>query len=152
MRNGIRVKKSKVTVIETKLTKRIAEILKTEGFIDEIRTPQKASPKESNRMTAGVRLPLKTSFMNAGSKKLNNGVPTFEIFLKYKDRLGKPESVVTDVKCVSRPGVRIYANANKIPQVLGGLGVTILSTSSGILTDAQARNLKVGGEIICTIW
>jgi small subunit ribosomal protein S8 len=62
------------------------------------------------------------------------------------------KNVLTNLKCVSRPGVRIYANANNIPQVLGGLGITILSTSKGILTDYEARTQKVGGEVLCMLW
>ncbi len=137
LRNGIRSKKTKVAVISTNLTKNIAEILKREGFIDEIASTS-AFPES----------PV------VGGKNQNlSKVPTFDIYLKYKGSPGqKPQSVVTNLKCISRPGVRIYANSNQIPQVLGGLGLTILSTSKGILTDSQARTLGVGGEILCMLW
>ena len=134
MRNGIRVKKTKVSVISNRTTKSIAEILKKEGFLEEI------------RMTGPDMKTGKS--MGTGSART-----TFDIYLKYKTREGqKPESVVTQVKCVSRPGVRMYANANQIPQVLNGLGIALVSTSKGVMTDKQARDLRIGGEVLCMIW
>lgn len=71
------------------------------------------------------------------------------VYLKYgEDR----KSVITGLKRVSRPGYRRYARVNAIPRVLNGLGIAILSTPRGILTDKQARREKVGGEILCSIW
>ena len=74
---------------------------------------------------------------------------TLQIDLKY-DQSGK--QVITGLKRVSKPGRRIYARHNEIPKVMTGLGVSIVSTSKGMLTDNQARAQKVGGEIICDIW
>lgn len=71
------------------------------------------------------------------------------IYLKY---VGKNQSVIHGVKRVSRPSRRVYVQAAKIPKVLGGLGVSILSTSRGVMTDEVAREQKVGGELVCTIW
>lgn len=68
--------------------------------------------------------------------------------LKYVDSL----PAVSGVKRVSKPGRRLYVSANRIPTTLGGYGLTILSTNQGILTDQQARQKNVGGEIICQIW
>ncbi|MBC7323888.1 MAG: 30S ribosomal protein S8, partial [Moorella sp. (in: Bacteria)] len=62
------------------------------------------------------------------------------------------EKVITGLKRISRPGLRIYARKGEIPKVLGGLGVAVISTSKGILTDKQARREGVGGEVICYIW
>jgi len=59
---------------------------------------------------------------------------------------------LTHIKVVSKPGVRIYTRAKDIPKVLGGLGVLILSTSQGIITDKKARDLHIGGEVLCSIW
>ena len=74
---------------------------------------------------------------------------TLQINLKY-DQTGR--QVITGLKRVSKPGRRIYARHNEIPKVMTGLGVSFISTSSGMLTDNQARAQKVGGEIICDIW
>jgi small subunit ribosomal protein S8 len=71
------------------------------------------------------------------------------LFLKY----GKgQERVVTGLKRISKPGRRVYVNHDSIPRVLGGLGVAVLSTSKGILTDREARGARVGGEVVCYIW
>jgi small subunit ribosomal protein S8 len=74
---------------------------------------------------------------------------TLTITLKYGPN---GESVIRGIKRVSRPGLRQYAKANAIPTVLSGLGVAIVSTSKGIITDKTARALNTGGEIICEVW
>ena len=74
---------------------------------------------------------------------------TLKITLKY-DEKSKP--VISNLKRVSRPGLRNYCKAKDIPQVLGGMGIAIISTSKGLLTDRKARKENVGGEIICYVW
>lgn len=74
---------------------------------------------------------------------------TLRISLKNKNHSDK---VITGIKRVSKPGRRIYARHNEIPKVLSGLGVSILSTSAGVITDHEARIRSVGGEIICQVW
>jgi small subunit ribosomal protein S8 len=71
------------------------------------------------------------------------------VFLKYGPNR---ERVINEVERVSKPGRRVYTTADRIPRVLGGLGVAILSTSQGIMTDRQARRARVGGEVLCYIW
>lgn len=72
-----------------------------------------------------------------------------KITLKYgPDR----ESVITDLQRISRPGLRKYVNADDVPRVLGGLGIALLTTSRGILTDREARKSRTGGELLCQIW
>jgi len=71
------------------------------------------------------------------------------IYLRYDDRQ-KP--MIRGVQRVSRPGRRVYSGHEKLPRVQGGLGVAVVSTSRGVLTDRQARKLKVGGEVLCQIW
>jgi len=71
------------------------------------------------------------------------------IFLKYGPN---NERVITGLKRISKPGLRVYTKASEIPRVLGGLGIAILSTSKGIMTDKQARQLNTGGEVICYVW
>ncbi len=77
-----------------------------------------------------------------------NGHPTIEISLKYYE--GEP--VIREVKRVSKPGRRVYMSVGDIPQVRQGLGISIVSTSKGVMSDAAARNAKVGGEVLCTVF
>ena len=75
---------------------------------------------------------------------------TIRITLKYgKD---KNEKIISGIKRISKPGLRIYANKEDMPQVLGGLGVAIISTNQGVITDKQARELGVGGEVLAFVW
>ena len=70
--------------------------------------------------------------------------------LKYKGRDREP--VITALKRISRPGLRVYANRKELPRVLGGLGIAVISTSRGVLTDNKARHQGLGGEVLCYIW
>ncbi len=72
------------------------------------------------------------------------------ISLKYKGRNRRP--IITALKRVSKPGLRVYSNRKELPRVLGGIGVAIISTSSGIMTDRDARRQGLGGEILCYVW
>jgi small subunit ribosomal protein S8 len=71
------------------------------------------------------------------------------VFLKYGPN---NERVITGLKRISKPGLRVYAKSTEIPKVLGGLGIAIISTSQGVLTDKEARNKKTGGEVLAYIW
>ena len=62
------------------------------------------------------------------------------------------EKVITGIKKISKPGLKVYAKANDVPRVLGGLGIAIISTSKGVVRDRQARKMGVGGEVICYVW
>ncbi len=75
--------------------------------------------------------------------------PMFTVNLKYGPR---KEKVITGLKRVSKPGRRVYASRDNVPRVLRGLGIAIMSTSSGLMTDASARKLGIGGEVICYVW
>nr|BDA99193.1 ribosomal protein S8 [Hemiselmis andersenii] len=70
--------------------------------------------------------------------------------LKYKGKTREP--IITALKRVSKPGLRIYAPKKELPRVLGGLGIAVISTSQGVMTDTQARNHNLGGEVLCYIW
>ena len=72
------------------------------------------------------------------------------ISLKYKGK--KKLSIITGLQRVSKPGLRIYSKSSKLPTVLGGLGIAIVSTSQGIMSNRQARHTKLGGEILCYVW
>ena len=126
LRNAIRAKKPKVAILSTKMTRSIAEILKNEGFILGIEDHSEAA------------------------HATENGSRYFDITLKYKGKQMIP--VLTNLQTLSKPGVRFYRKSNEIPQVLGGLGLTILSTSKGIFPDHKARKLSLGGEILCMVW
>ncbi|MOA00967.1 30S ribosomal protein S8 [compost metagenome] len=71
------------------------------------------------------------------------------IFLKYGPN---QERVITGLKRISKPGLRVYTQATEIPRVLGGLGIAIISTSQGVMTDKEARQVKSGGEVVCYVW
>lgn len=75
--------------------------------------------------------------------------PTIRIHLKYGP---KKEKVITNLKRISKPGRRVYTKRDRVPRVLRGLGVAVISTSRGILPDREARRLGIGGEVICYVW
>ena len=75
---------------------------------------------------------------------------TIHITLKYG--ADKNEKVISGLKRISKPGLRVYANKEDIPKVLGGLGTAIISTNKGVVTDKEARKLGVGGEVLCFVW
>ena len=82
---------------------------------------------------------------------LEDGVKkTMRITLKYGRT--KNDKVITGVKRISKPGLRVYANCEDLPKVLGGMGCAIISTNKGIVTDKEARNLGIGGEVIAFVW
>ena len=75
---------------------------------------------------------------------------TIRITLKYG--ADKNEKIITGLKRISKPGLRIYAGKDELPTVLGGLGIAILSTNQGVITDKEARKLQVGGEVLAFVW
>ncbi len=75
---------------------------------------------------------------------------TIRIFLKYG--ADKNERIITGIKRISKPGLRVYANKEDMPRVLGGLGTAIISTNQGVVTDKEARQLGVGGEVLAFVW
>jgi small subunit ribosomal protein S8 len=117
IRNAALARHERTLVPASQLKKHIAEILKSEGFIADVR--QEEDPR------------------------------TLTIVLKYgRDRT----SAIDGIKRVSRPGRRVYVRHDRIPRVLSGMGVAILSTSRGIMSDREARRQKVGGELLCEVW
>jgi small subunit ribosomal protein S8 len=79
----------------------------------------------------------------------DNKQGTIRVHMKYGS--GK-EKVISGIKKISKPGLKVYAKANEVPRVLGGLGIAIISTSNGVISDKEARKLGVGGEVICYVW
>jgi small subunit ribosomal protein S8 len=104
----------------------------------------------SSRVKEAVLKVLEEEGYIASFRKVQDaGRPVLRVGLKY-DNEGEP--IVSGIERVSRPGRRIYAKAEAIPSVLGGLGVSIVSTSKGILTDKKARQSGLGGEVLCNVW
>lgn len=104
----------------------------------------------ASKMKASIaKILLKEGFIK-GCEMIDEGVQgTLRIKLKYGQG---GESVISGLKKISKPGLRVYARKDQIPKVLGGLGIAILSTSKGVITDAEARANSVGGEVIAYIW
>ncbi len=120
IRNAGLARHDRTEVPASRLKEAVALILKSEGFISDVR------PSESDGL----------------EKKLT-------IVLKYgRDR----QSAIDGVRRVSRPGRRVYVRHDRIPRVLSGLGISILSTSRGLMSDREARRQKIGGELLCEVW
>jgi small subunit ribosomal protein S8 len=124
IRNASLAKKSNVNIPFTNLNQELAQILEKEGFIQNFQLDI-----DSNDII--IRLKYR-------SKKLYRG--------KTK------ESCITNLRRISKPGLRIYANYREIPRILGGTGIVIISTPSGIMTDRDARSRQLGGELLCSVW
>jgi small subunit ribosomal protein S8 len=105
----------------------------------------------STRMTRSIAQVLKEEGYIAEYEEVVDGVKkTLVISLKYKGRNRQP--LITALKRVSKPGLRVYSNKKELPKVLGGIGIAIISTSKGIMTDRQARQQGIGGEVLCYVW
>ena len=103
------------------------------------------------KMTSNIATILKEEGFVQDFEVLTEGInSTILISLKYTGKQRVP--IITTLQRVSKPGVRVYSGAKKLPRILGNLGIAIISTSQGLMTDAQARKMKVGGEILCYIW
>ena len=122
IRNANMVKHQIVQVPLSKVAKSIAQILKEEGFIEDFEI-------------------FDTELENRSHLLLS---------LKYKGRLREP--VICKMERISKPGLRVYASTKKLPKVLNGLGIAIISTSKGIMTNLKAKELGIGGEVLCYIW
>ena len=117
-----------------------------------------------NANTAGhadVEIPASKIKKNIAEILLKEGyIKGYEIvenppqdMIKVQMKYGPDKAkVITGIKRISKPGLKVYAKKDEVPKVLGGLGIAIISTSSGLITDKQARELGVGGEVICYVW
>jgi small subunit ribosomal protein S8 len=122
IRNAALARHDRTEVPASRLKEAVAKILKSEGFIADVRQSEGDG--------------------SDGTKKLT-------IVLKYgRDR----QSAIDGMRRVSRPGRRVYVRHDRIPRVLSGLGISILSTSHGLMSDREARRQKLGGELICEVW
>ena len=121
IRNASMARHELTRVPANKLKKSIAELLKAEGYVADVRQEEWGPQKHQ----------------------------TLTIVLKYTD---DRVSAFQGIRRVSRPGRRVYVRHDQIPRVLSGLGMSIISTSSGLMSDKEARRRKVGGELLCEVW
>ena len=102
------------------------------------------------RMTRSIAQVLKEEGFIDDFEEAGEGVnQQLVISLRYK---GNRQPIINTLKRVSRPGLRVYSNRKDLPRVLGGIGIAIVSTSKGIMTDREARRQGVGGEVLCYVW
>ena len=104
----------------------------------------------SKMKLAIVEILLKEGFIKAYEIIEEGNFKTIRITLKYG--ADKTQRIITGIKRISKPGLRVYASAEEMPKVLGGLGVAIVSTNKGVITDKEARALNVGGEVLAFVW
>nr|YP_009430662.1 ribosomal protein S8 [Gynostemma cardiospermum]YP_009439839.1 ribosomal protein S8 [Gynostemma laxiflorum]YP_010015174.1 ribosomal protein S8 [Gynostemma yixingense]ART65098.1 ribosomal protein S8 [Gynostemma cardiospermum]ATG86678.1 ribosomal protein S8 [Gynostemma laxiflorum]QOI14299.1 ribosomal protein S8 [Gynostemma yixingense] len=122
IRNADMNRKGMVRIPSTNITENIVKILLREGFIENVRKHQE------------------------------NNKDFWVLTLRHRRNRKGPYKTILNLKRISRPGLRIYSNYQRIPRILGGIGIVILSTSRGIMTDREARLQGIGGEILCYIW
>ena len=122
IRNADMDRKGTVRIASTNITENIVKILLREGFIENVR------------------------------KLLENQKEFLVLTLRHRRNRKGPYRPILNLKRISRPGLRIYFNYQRIPRILDGMGIVILSTSRGIMTDRAARLERIGGEILCYIW
>nr|YP_009420336.1 ribosomal protein S8 [Cryptomonas curvata]ASO75824.1 ribosomal protein S8 [Cryptomonas curvata] len=105
----------------------------------------------STKMTRNIaNILLEEGFIQSFEEVGENFNTQLLLSLKYKGRHREP--VITALRRVSKPGLRVYANRKELPRVLGGLGIAVISTSQGVMTDNKARHQGLGGEVLCYIW
>jgi small subunit ribosomal protein S8 len=122
IRNAGMVDSSTVRIPLTRMSQQLCHILEKEGFISSFQRDEATS----------------------------NGPAFLTLHLKYSGPERKP--CITNLRRISSPGLRVYTNYKDIPKILGGMGIMILSTSQGLMTDREARFRRIGGEILCSIW
>ncbi|MGE5620750.1 MAG: 30S ribosomal protein S8 [Sphingomonadaceae bacterium] len=122
IRNATQARHDSVVVPLSREKLAVARVLKEEGFIRDFEMVREKNGKAAR---------------------------SFRIHLKY---VGKKAPVLTGLKRVSKPGLRVYTGSKEIPNVYGGLGVAILSTPSGVMSGRKARQMNVGGEVLCYVW
>ena len=96
-----------------------------------------------------ARILAEEGFVDGYEVAQDNGHPEIKIRLRYTE---ERERAISGIRRISKPGRRVYRSATDLPRVLGGLGVAIISTSQGVMTDKQARRAKVGGEVLAYVW
>jgi small subunit ribosomal protein S8 len=136
IRNANRIERLVVDMPATKLKASVAEVLKTEGFILEYQVGDLVVNDDGVAELQPLQGPI-------GPKTV------LRIFLKYGP---EGEKVIRHLERASRPGRRLYRRSTQLPPVLDGLGIAVLSTSKGVMSDRRARTERLGGELLCTVW
>lgn len=121
-------------------------------MLTRIRNAQQANKTHVTMPSSKLKISIakvlqEEGYIAAFDTKEDDGKPSLTITLKYFQ--GK--AVISEIKRVSRPGLRVYKSANDLPRVIGGLGVAIVSTSKGVMADRKARSLGEGGEVLCAV-
>lgn len=124
IRNALLAGHTSVSLPSSKLKQSIAQILKDEGFIEDFAVATTEGAVQ----------------------------PTLRLMLKYVGVRREKRPVITGLERISTPGRRVYARTKDIPWVLSGMGIAILSTPKGVMTGARARQMRVGGEVLCKVW
>jgi len=122
IKNAYGRRHKRVSLAHSNFKEGVAKVLRSEGYLEDVKTVQDEKRKE---------------------------IKVLHLYLKY-DNVG--ESVISDIKRVSKPGCRIFRGVDKLARIMDGLGVQVLSTSKGIMSDRQARKERVGGELVCKVW
>ena len=105
----------------------------------------------TTKMTHNIAQVLKDEGFIEGFEEVGEGIKSnLVLTLKYKGKNRQP--LINTLQRVSKPGLRVYSPSKEIPRVLGGIGIAVVSTSSGVMTDREARRQKIGGEILCYVW
>ena len=110
---------------------------------------RKVDVPASRMKTELAKVLLRELFINIFKTIEDTRQGVLRLYLKYSN---DETSVITDLKRVSKPGRRVYVGKERIPRVMGGLGVSVLSTSRGLMTDREARDAGLGGELVCQVW
>ena len=130
------------------VTDTIADMLTRIRNANQMRYEEVSVPA-SNIKKEIARILKEEGFIKDYKVDSDNAQGTIILTLKYTD---KKERVITGLKRISKPGLRVYAKSDEIPKVLNGLGIAIISTSKGIMTDKEARKENIGGEVLAYIW
>ncbi|WP_391592152.1 SSU ribosomal protein S8p (S15Ae) [[Mycoplasma] cavipharyngis] len=125
LKMGIKARKSKIQIAGSRLKLSIVVLLKTEGYIQDFRIQREK---------------------RKGNKPINKFI--IIIYLKYCEG----NSSINGLKQISKPGLRVYAPANKLPRILNGLGIAIISTNKGLMCAKQAKRFQIGGEVLMYVW
>jgi small subunit ribosomal protein S8 len=136
IRNACRIERPAVEMPSTRLKQNVAQVLKDEGFILDYQVGQMVRDEQGHKV-----------FQVASDPKQPKAV--LRLFLKYGP---EGERVIRHIERASRPGRRLYRRSAQLRPVLDGLGIAILSTSRGVMSDRQARTQHLGGELLCTVW
>jgi small subunit ribosomal protein S8 len=136
IRNGNRIERQVVDMPATHLKRNLAQVLKDEGFILDYQMGMIERDEQNH-----------SSFVP--EKDISKPKVVLRVFLKYGP---EGERVIRHIARASRPGRRLYRRSNQLKPVLDGLGISVLSTSKGVMSDRQARAQHLGGEVLCTVW